>query len=490
MKFLIHFTFKKAAWLTCGLVMISVAANAQKKKAKPLNVLFIVSDDLRPDLHCYGDPIAITPNIDQLASDGIRFNKAYCQQAVCNPSRASILTGLRPDQDGVTDLVTNFRQVLPDVVTLPQLFKKNGYMTVDIGKIFHGKATTQDSLSWSVPAVFNVAVKKNEYYLAENRKKGKTSSYEAADVADNEYTDGKIADLGVKWLHRFKQNGKPFFLALGFKKPHLPFSSPGRYWEMYNREQFMLGIDSLKPVGAPQVAFHHWEELRGYKDIPDEGSLSWEKADSLRWGYYACISFVDAQVGKVIKTLKELGLDKNTVIVLWGDHGYHLGEQDLWCKSTNFELDNRMPLIIKIPDQEPKGKSVEALVEAVDIYPTLTELCHIKPESSLTGVSLVPFLVNPSHHWNRAAYSQFIRPYGALFSKFSGKARYMGYSVRTKKYRCTIWYDLHTGTPTYKELYDLGEDYIERKNIAKDSRYVATLKKLTYLVENYKNKKY
>lgn len=469
---------------SCGQQDSRIAGNSKK------NVLFIFVDDLRPTLGCYDDSVAITPNIDKLATMGVLFNRSYCQQAVCNPSRSSMLTGLRPDQDGVTDLATHFRERVPLVTTLPQLFKKNGYTSVDVGKIFHDAKFAQDTVSWSFPAIYNYEPKKDQYFLPRDTKGGKASASEFADVPDDYYIDGKISDASISWLKRFKDSKQPFFLAVGFRKPHLPFCAPLKYWNLYSDQDFVSQARDKRPMGAPDIAFHHWQELRGYTDIPDSGALSMEKEVELRRAYYACVSFVDAQVGKVVGELKALDLLDNTVIVLWGDNGFHLGEQDLWCKSTNFELDDRVPLIVVAPGVSKKNVRTDAIVEAVDIYPTVVDLCGIKPVDSLTGISLRYLLTNPKMGWNKVAFSQFVRPYNALFSKFSRKAKQMGYSVRTKEWRYTAWYDLSSDSVDYKELYHLVGNAIESVNLAGESRYDSVQAKLSGLIGAYRNKEY
>lgn len=460
------------------------SCSTKKTEIARSNVLFIAVDDLRPSLGCYGDSLAISPNIDLLAATGIVFNKAYCQQAVCNPSRASIMTGLRPDQIGVTNLYKHFREKFPDIITLPQLFSKNGYEAVAIGKIYHGSKKAQDSISWTKPSLLNLSIKADEYALPKNKTGKKESSFECADLEDSSYEDGMIADLAIRQLREFKESGKPFFLAVGFKKPHLPFSAPKKYWDLYDSDIFNLGSAREKPVGTPPVAFHNSQELRGYRDIPESGTIAPVKEKKLWNGYYACVSFIDAQVGKLMATLADLGMGKNTVIVLWGDHGFHLGEQGLWCKSTNFELDARIPLILSVPQMENSGAISESIVEAVDIYPTLIDLCGLKSETELSGISLKPILDNPDSTLKYAAYSQFIRPYEALSS--SKKVTHMGYSIRTKQYRCTIWVNTKTDSIEFKEFYDLSTG-IEKQNLSGDLKYLTTESDLIEKLKEYKN---
>jgi iduronate 2-sulfatase len=445
-----------------------------------MNVLFIAVDDLRPTLGCYGDGRALTPNIDRLASRGTLFTHAYCQQAVSNPSRASILTGLRPDQTGVTDLNTHFREKLPNAVTLPQLFKNNGYYTAATGKIFHSGGRMRDDVSWSEQAP---AYDRREYVTEQNltQNAGKAAAAECADVADEAYPDGQIARDAIRFLNKASRNGEPFFLAVGFKKPHLPFCAPARYWEMYTSEKF--GIDPRsRPEGSPDVAFHDSNELRGYNDIPDAGPVSPKKEQELWHGYYTCVSYMDGQLGKVMDELERLGLADNTAIVLFGDHGYHLGEQELWCKSTNFELDNRIPLIVYVPGQKRAGGRSDAIVEAVDIYPTLAAACGLQVEG-LSGVSLLPLLDRTGARVKHTAFSQFPRPYEAITRPV---ATTMGYSVRTRDFRATRWYDLKSGDVVADELYLIGKQGVESENLSGQKRYRKTERKLTGLLDGYR----
>ncbi len=410
-----------------------------------------------------------------------------CQQAVCNPSRASIMTGLRPDQIKVTNLGNHFRQAIPDVVTLPQAFKANGYEAVAIGKIFHGSKKTQDEVSWSEPSVMNLSKKIDEYALLENKTGKKAAAYEMEDVVDSVYEDGRIAIRAVNQLHEFKESGKPFFLAVGFKKPHLPFGAPKKYWDMYDSSAFDSLPEIGRPEDAPEIAFHNSQELRGYTDIPGEGDIGNNKSKNLWHGYYACISFVDAQLGKIISVLRELGLEDNTIIVLWGDHGYHLSEQTLWCKSTNFELDCRIPLFFSYPGMKNAGSESKALVEAIDIYPTLLDLCGIEPQRTLQGKSLVPVLDNPDNEIKNPAFSQFIRPYGALTSM---PVSHNGYSVRSKNWRCTVWYNVKNDSIEFTELYNLKDNLIENMNVSGYPQYASVEARLVQLLQHYKSQKY
>lgn len=478
--------------ITCvAAALLPTLAQAAPRKDKAylpakekMNVLFILADDLRPDLGCYSDPYAITPNMDALASRGVVFANAYCQQAVSNPSRASMLTGMRPDQIGVTDLFTNFRDAVPQAVTLPQLFKNNGYYTAGTGKIFHAVKSNRDEISWNELRT----IERRGYLLAgsEPSPGGKGVAYEAANVADNKYPDGEIADNALQLIKKASKSSAPFFIAVGFLKPHLPFNAPKRYWDMYRNTVFDIAPRE-RPAGSPALAFHNSNELRGYVDIPGKGPLDASLEQELWRGYYACISYVDAQIGKLLEALDTYGMTQNTIVVVWGDHGYHLGEQDLWCKSTNFELDTRVPLIISVPGGEGMGKTNTAIVETVDLYPTLADYCLLPQPSELAGRSLKGIIRSGANQWEHYAYSQFVRPYGAISNPIK---THMGYSVRTPQWRFTAWYNLKTGSIDERELYLLGAQGIETRNLAGNPQYAQIEKELLQCVDEYKNGNY
>ena len=444
--------------------------------ARKKNVLFIAVDDLRPELGCYGVARVKSPNIDRLASRGVVFDHAYCQQAVCSPSRTSLLTGCRPDTTRVYDLVTHFRKTIPDVVTLPQHFGRNGYHTQSFGKIFH--RGLDDPASWTAPSVFpnpgfyqlpeNRAFIKN---LADKEKHNKNEDEdeamraaefgkvrgaptESADVADSAYADGLIADGTLDALRKVK--GQPFFLAAGFLKPHLPFVAPKKYWDLYKRDEIALADNPYFPKNAPTLAGTTWGELRTYHGIPAAGPITDDQARLLIHGYLACVSYVDAQIGKLLDELDRLGLRDDTIVVLWGDHGWKLGEHGLWSKHTNFELDTRSTLIVSAPGHAGNGKHATGLTEFVDIYPTLTELCGLPKPAHLEGASFVPLLDTPDRPWKPAAFSQYPRDNA------------MGYSMRTAKHRYTEWKDRKNGKVLARELYDHVGDNAENRNIVND----------------------
>ena len=457
-----YLAFMKKAMIT-AFIMIPVFCTGQVKKElsnskqRP-NILFIAVDDLRPELGCYGNAIVQSPNIDKLAKSGVIFNRAYCQQAVCAPSRISLMTGKRPNSTKVWDLQTHFRTTIPNVITLPQHFKNNGYHAQSIGKIYHDGTKAQDALSWSVPEILAETKKEGKYVLPANlgTKTPKAAATEITDVPDNAYVDGQVAEQALDVLGKIKN--KPFFLAIGFRRPHLPFSAPKKYWDMYQRKKIPLPGPSNPATNIPAYALHRNEELTGYSDI-DAGPIPEDKQRELIHGYYAAISYTDAQIGKVLAELDRLGLTNNTIIVLWGDHGFHLGEKGLWAKTTNYELDTRVPLIISAPGKK-KGVKTDALVELVDLYPTLAGLSGLPTPDSLEGVSMAPLLTKPDRPWKTAAFSQFPRPW-----IYKNEPGVMGYAIRTNRYRYVEWRNFKTDAVEATELYDCQTDPGEITNI-------------------------
>ncbi|MBN2449001.1 MAG: sulfatase [Lentisphaeria bacterium] len=461
----------------------------------PWNVLFLAVDDLRSQMGCYGQTWMSTPNLDRLAATGFVFTRAYCQQAVCNPSRASLLTGCRPDTTGVTDLKTHFRAALPAVVTLPQLFRQHGYLVRGMGKIFH--RGLNDPASWSVPwqsrgigpeipvdhagdfftpegvAWMRTAAAEA---AAAGRRKAKALPWESPDVPDDYMEDGRLANLAVEALGEMRERGQPFFLAVGFHKPHLPFTVPRRYHALYAPERIPLAPNPLPPRDVPACALSNWVELRGYHGIPDTGPLSDELARQAVHHYCACVSYVDAQIGRVVDALGRLGLRDTTVIVLWGDHGWKLGEHGEWCKHTNFETDTNAPLIVSIPGRRGAGQRTAALVEFVDIYPSLAELCGLPLPAHLEGTSFVPLLHAPDRAWKRAAFSQYPRSTEEF-------GRLMGYSMRTPRYRFTQWKKVGGGEVVGLELYDHDTDPGETVNIAGLPASAARIRELTAMAD-------
>lgn len=476
------------AALTAGAATcIAGGAAATPSPAPRPNVLFVAFDDLRLNIGCYGDTAARTPNIDRLAGRGTLFGRAYAQQAVCNPSRQSVLTGRRPDSIRVWDLRAEFRKTAPDAVPIPEHFKLNGYRTQAIGKIYHdGK---RDAASWNEPELHVVMPKREDYRLEENRrpvKGSKAAATEFAEAPESEYPDGRVADAAIDSLNRFAARAPgapPFFLAVGFRKPHAPFTAPKKYWDLYDPARIPPVAQPSAPRNAPGLALHDSVELRGYTDMPKTGPLDAAQRARVRHGYYAATSFADAQFGRVLDALDRTGLSKNTIIVLWSDHGYHLGEHGLWCKTTCYESDTRMPFIIATPDDRPRGVRTDALVELLDIYPTLVELCGLPAREKLEGASLVPNLGNPGAPGRDAARSQFPRPWP--LGKGKGPMQ-MGYAVRTATHRYVEWrqFDAPSSAVVARELYAYnGDELFETENIVGRPENAALVKKLSALVE-------
>ncbi len=472
--------------LAITLVSFAVLPFAFSADTRP-NVLFIAVDDMRPELGCYGNKIIKSPNIDRLAARGTVFNHAYVSQAVCSPSRTAMMTGLRPDTTKVWDLETHFRVAQPDCITLPQHFKMNGYWCSALSKIYHagfedgrswnephwypkGRSVDTDPVDWTKQIVtkhdVNVQehVEKSKPDPADNDKPTKTANgkggkrgpaFEVSPKQDDELPDGATAAEAVKRLHALKQKGQPFFFAVGFLKPHLPFVAPKKYWDLYDPNKIPLPVIDHLPSGAPEFAGHNNSELHNYPGVPKENPIPADFAKSLRHGYYACISYTDAQIGRVLDALEKEGLADNTIIVLWGDHGWQLGDHGLWHKHTNFELATRAPLLISLPKQKTAGRKCDAPVEFVDVYPTLADLCGLPKPAGLPGSSLKPFIENPAAPMAKVAISQYPRSAG----KAGGNV--MGYSIRDERWRATFWRERAGSKIVATELYDEKNDPAE-----------------------------
>ncbi|TKJ36319.1 MAG: iduronate sulfatase [Planctomycetes bacterium B3_Pla] len=454
-------------------------SGARRKK----NVLFIAVDDLRPQLGCYGVKEIISPNIDRLAARGLLFERTYCQQSVCGPTRASLLSGLRPDSSKIHNNNTPVRKAIPHITTLPEHFKNNGYETLSIGKIYHHP--DDDRQGWSAKpyraGTFPEGAWKGRGYLTEEavaqmekynkanpKMQGRGPAFEAADVAYSAYPDGANTDHAIKELNRLKD--KPFFMAMGLYKPHLPFNAPKKYWDKYKPEDIKLADNPFVPKDAPSYAMTNWGELRNYYGIPKKGPCSDELARQLIHGYYACITYIDAMIGRLLDELDRLKLSDNTAIILWGDHGWKLGEHAGWCKHTNFELDTHVPMILSVPGMRTAGKRTKALTEYVDIYPTLSEACGLELPAHLEGCSMMPLLDDPDRSWKKAAFSQYPR----------GKV--MGYSMRTKRFRYTEWQDTRTNKVMARELYDHAKDPQENVNAAAEPQYKQDVQRLARML--------
>jgi len=468
-----------------ALCLLSSQINASEK----WNVLFFAVDDLRTEFGAYGANHIHAPNLDRLAKRGVTFSNAYCQQAVCSPSRSSLLTGTRPDSTKVWDLETHFRKALPNVVTLPQLFKQNGYFVQGMGKLYHGGF--DDPPSWSVPwsspkgghgtygLPENLAIVQAKVETSKKAppKKGggKVRNYgpafESSDVPDNTFHDGALAEMAVAALRQCSTKEQPFWLGVGFIRPHLPFVAPKKYWDLYDPAKIQLAPNPFLPKDAPEYAVLPGGEMRAYHGIP-AGPIPDDLARQLKHGYYASISYMDAQVGKVLDELDRLKMTDKTVIILWGDHGWKLGEHAAWCKHSNVENDAHAPLIISPPSGFATGVKTNALAEFVDIYPTLAELCQLSLPAHLEGTSQVPVLKAPHSRVKTAAFSQYPR-------SVDGK-KLMGYSMRTDHYRFTRWVHAQDHSKVDAvELYDEQNDPQENTNIANEPKNAELVAELT-----------
>jgi len=441
--------------------------NLSQKKLP--NILFIVVDDLRPQLGCYGHRQMISPNIDRLAEGGTLFKRTYCQVPVCGASRASLLTGVRPTRNHFIDYKTMVDGDLPGVKSLPKYLKESGYYTISNGKIFHHKNDCFDSWSqqpWRPKGDWvgkGYLLEANKKYVKDNNNKP-GPPFENIDVPDNAYSDGKLTEKAIADLQHLNKIDKPFFLAVGYLKPHLPFNAPKRFWEMYNRKNIDLADNPFRPKGAPDAALHNWGELRKYADIPKKGPLSEEMARILVHGYYACVSYTDYLIGQLLAELDRLGMRKNTIIVLWGDHGWNLGEHGLWCKHCNFETSLHSPMIVNTPWHRGNQKT-NALTEFVDIYPSLCELSGLSLPGHLEGKSFAPLLEDPDQQWKKAVFSRYKD----------------GDSIKTHRYRYTEW--TNDQDEIYaRMLYDHLNDPFENNNISKLSENKVLVEKLSKML--------
>jgi arylsulfatase A-like enzyme len=511
---------KKISFYVIAIVAFLLSSYTIKTKesvdpVKTKNILFIAIDDMKPILGAYGDDFAISPNIDKLAEQGVVFNNNHCQYAVCGPSRASLLSGQRPDQTKILDLKTLIRDKRPNVTTLPQYFKQNGYNTYGIGKIYDPRSVDNkhDKLSWTEytlmrdlkyadgyksPIIGYYQSPENLKKFAELRKEAEAKglegrreidkyfrknykvAWEKADVPDDAYEDGAIAKGGIELLKKAAKQDKPFFLAVGFKRPHLPFNAPTKYWDMYDENKVPLSLNQEKSEDGFDLAYQPSWELSSYKvpgydykEIDGVIRIPQDIQRTLIHGYYAATTYVDAQVGKLMAELKKEGLDKNTIVILWGDHGWHLGDHSLWNKHTNFEQATRSPMII-IDPSIGKKIVVNSPTEFVDIYPTLCDLAGISSPKNLSGVSLRPLIDGSKDKIKEYAFSEITR----------GKV--IGYTLRNDRYRYTAWvgknpintHRLSENKIIGEELYDYKIDPLERKSYINDPEYKSVLKRM------------
>jgi arylsulfatase A-like enzyme len=467
----------RSLWILAmpALIMSGLMDSCERETAQP-NVLFIVVDDLRPELNCYGETHIHSPNIDALAREGLLFQNAYCNVPVCGASRASVMTGLRPTLNRFLTYHTRVDEEAPRVVTLPRLFRDNGYHTISNGKVFHHSSDSRESWDeiWEPPRRFTW----RDYILGENITldttpdiKQRGAPWESYEGHDSIYADGKMALKTVKDLRKMKEMDKPFFLALGLLKPHLPFNAPQKYWDLYDPENIIIPGNDTLPQGIPDL-ITNWGELRQYSYIPREGPVSETTARKLIHGYYACVSYADALVGQVLEALKELELDRNTIVILWGDHGWNLAEHGLWCKHCNFDTSLRGTLLLKVPGKT-NGDQTEAMVEYIDIYPTLAGLCGLKLPAHLEGTSLVPLVEDPE-----SSVKEFI------ISKWQS-----GLTIKTARYAYTEW-NTPEDSVTGSMLYDHISDRAEIHNMAGKPEHSALIDSLSRVMHSNKGKDY
>lgn len=484
------------------VVFLSVSQLAMTEDPARLNVLFIAVDDLKPNLGCFGDTLALTPHMDAIAAGGTVFTSNYCQQAVCAPSRASLLTGRYPDQIRVWDLETQLRDLNPGIVTLPQYMRASGYETAATGKVFDPRSVDddRDGPSWSIPYRGPWDIKYYDetsgrpaaYFYASPEAKDTIAlleaeaaalgidameyvreryfpAFEKADVPVDAYTDGAIANAGIELLEELADGEAPFFLAVGFNRPHLPFNAPSEFWDLHDRSKFTLAPFRKKALGSPDIGYHNYAELRSYTGIPQTGSVPEGTQLDLIHGYYAAVSYIDYLIGMLIQRLDELGLSGQTAIILWGDHGWHLGDHDLWCKHSNFEQATRSPLIISIPGQENPGGVVTSTTEFTDIAPTICEMTSMPIPSYFEGESLLPLISDPTASIREGSLSQY--PRGSR----------MGYSLRTERYRYTKWVNAD-GSFYEDELYDYLIDPLETIDYSNVPDYEPVIRSLEMII--------
>lgn len=477
----------------CTSLILGVASVGYAEITSP-NVLFIAIDDLRPDIGAYGNSVIQSKHLDQIANDGLRFDRAYCQAALCAPSRTSLMSGLRPGVPGINATesrdIDGMNAALDRVTTLPQALRGGGYTTLSVGKIFHtydssGTDAWDQQLkpgggSYQLPSNLD----REQTYRQKVKQEGNKARWkyprgdasESADVPDDQYQTHRIASRGIKLMtdHIKANPNDPFFLAVGFYKPHLPFVAPQKYWDLYDRSEIEIPSPA-EPDGVAEYALvPSWYEVRNYGDISRKAErLDDAKTRELIHGYYACISFVDAQVGRLMEALEEQGLADNTIVIVWSDHGFKLGDYGDWSKYTNMEIDTRIPLIVKGPGVVA-GQATDALVELIDLYPTVAELAGIEIPAHVQATSLVPLLSEPDQPWKSAALSYYDRR----------NPDAEGFSVRNERYRYTEWRHYETGDVLARELYDHAKGSIAQRNLADDPGHADTVSELSVMLNS------
>lgn len=459
-----------------ALIMPLLSINGQAATDRP-NILMILVDDLRPELGCYGAAHMVTPNIDRLAGNGMLFERAYTAQAVCLPSRISLFSGQYPQTTGVTNLQQKYWQLHENPMTLTRYLRENGYRTIALGKVYHDERW-QEWDDWTEMMNRRDGIHRSRYASPESAKLLQVLDAEAKEMGlqdrayrqhvrlgpteqtfgpDENYHDYDMTSLVIDKLQRLKDAKQPFFLNVGYRKPHLPFVAPKRFWDLYDRESLPMTTNPEPPAGAPEIALMTWGELRNYRDVPAEGPVSDSLARELTHGYYACVSYVDAQVGRLLAALESTGLSDSTLVVLWGDHGWKLGDHGMWCKHTNYEIDTHIPLIVKLPDSEHAGARISEPTETIDIYPTICEFLGLEVPESVEGQSFAYLFEDPSESRQELAYSEYERHAGIT-----------GFSMKQKQLRYTEWIHLESGEIRFRELYNHAKDPQENFNIIDD----------------------
>jgi iduronate 2-sulfatase len=459
-------TFNRRSFLTVSAV--AAALPCLGKAADKTNVLFVIIDDLRPLISCQGDPIAVTPNLDQLAADGTVFERAYAQYSICGPSRGSFMSGMRPDTTGLMGNNTPFHKAVPNALTLNKYFMSQGYEVFGAGKVYHNSVGEDWTEPYAKTEWLDHVNPENkalaDAFFTKNNK-GLPPSIEAEDVGDDAYCDGQAATASEKWIAKAANTDKPFMMITGFRKPHLPWCAPKKYWDLYERDKMPIAANRHFPKGAPEIALKHYGELFGYSDIPNNTPLTDDLIRQCMHGYYACVSYADAQLGRLMTALKKAGVYENTAIVLCGDNGYQHGNNGVWTKGVCWETTNHVPLLLKVPGIGKAGQRSTALVELLDIYPTICAATGLKIPTQCEGKSLLPLLQNPKRSWSDFSCSQF------------RKGKVIARSIRTDRYRFTLW-ERPTETVGV-ELYDYQNDPQGNVNLAASPENKKRVQKLT-----------
>ena len=462
-----------------GLLFISLTNKSERNDLNKPNIIFIAVDDLRPQLNCYGKKQIHSPNIDSLASNSHIYKNAVCNIPVCGASRASVLTGLRPNYDRFTNYKSRADEDADHIITMAEWFKSKGYYTLSNGKILHVKNDSPES--WSLPAwraeKGGTPPFKNwrDYQTKENLRiandnNGVANAFEVGIDLIEDYADTKMVNKSIKDLYKLKDANQPFFLALGFLKPHLPFNAPKEFWDLYPISSIELAKNRYQPKNSPNISMHTYGELRKYTNIPDgkKTNVPDSTQKKLIQGYYSCVSYIDYELGRFVRKLKELNLYENSIIVLWGDHGWQLGEHNLWAKHCNYQTSLKVPLIIKYPNQK-KQIQINTVVELLDIYPTLCELSNIDKPKHLQGRSLVNL-------------KDKIPSSSIVYSKY-----HKGYTATNSKFSYTEWKDKNSEITLAKMMYDLEEDPNENVNISEISSYKENQFKFSIKIDSIKN---